>query len=512
MINSKNVKNLSMEEAIDNILTEETVGNFSKDSEFFGKKPKLTDNKKNIKPLKLAEYKNGSCIKSASCCEEDEEVDMNQLIEDKIIDLLSNLINVKSLKINEIITRIGPSQKRDIMGALQRLSNKKVINIDKFKNISLNEGQSEEDEQDIIDDIVDEEGSLTNIILDILDTNVSGSVSGMTSKDIIKAVKQENEDYSKPEVISAIKNLLKSKKIVKGPIEGTLIINSVEEDGEIPTGVIHNTPSSTEVQANQALTNGETKDTLKAKGWKETNPGIFTSPDGKQKFAITSESKNFKINNIMFNSYKDDDFEALLKEAADTIDEIENGITDDNSTEGLDEFNADEDTDTDEVEGDDGEDSYTVTLTADEYNMLMTIVDKLKGAHEEMEAEDDYIDDEATDEKANAELMGDEEDIDFSDEEDEENFDETGSGLYDGAFKDGAAKMDKHTGSYGNERRAPITSKHFAPKGCTAFDGAGRNGGASLSKETPEYKSKSGKPVQSKNSSAAGSSKSIFEI
>lgn len=512
-------KKFSVETAIDSILSEETVGNFGNNTDFFGKKPTLTKTDKHVKLQKRKDIA-GTVFGSEIQCEEDAEEDTLEKISSIVFDS-PNGISIMDIEENPMLINIST---REIMRALQILSNKKKVKIENNIVRPVFNEDAEEDSDDmgkIIDEIIDNEteNPLEDAILSVLDDTVSGSVSGMSTKEIIKAVRDTDSSLTKPQIINAIKELMKQGKIVKGPIEGTLIINSVDnsEDEEIPTGVIRSSqPSSTKTQENQALTNGETKETLKAKGWKENTPNVFTSPDGKEKFALTAESKNLKLNKIM-NTYKDDAFFALCEEVQNEIDKIENGydMPEDDTTAGLDELHSDATADDTE------EDAYTITLTKSEYDLFKSIAEKIMAAADDAEDDDtedddtdEFTTDEATDEEANADLMSsDDDDVNFDDEEDaEESLDDSGNGVYDGSFSNGAPSLAKSTPAYGPARRAPITSKHLSPKGGQAYDGAQNAGAPRMSKQTPEYKSKSGKPVQSKQTSAAGTQKSLFEI
>lgn len=547
------MQKLTVEDAIDDILGEETVGDFGPNKEFLGNTSKLTDTGADKKVKKVQDQRGSQYDYTINKDLDEDSEEASNYWGEKILSLFDELLDGKELSINDIVEMIGVSHKRDIMLALQDYSNAGKLSIDKNNivrrtfdedeeaHMEMTEAAEDVDDLEpdskihsIIDDILDGENNLEGDILEVLGNSASGSVSGLTPSEIVRQVRYKNTSYKKHAVMETLKQLLSDKKIVKGPGGKTLIVNSSDEDEEIPTGMIKS-PSSTQTQENQALTNGETKDTLKAKGWKENTPGIFTSPDGKEKFAVTAESRELKLNKIMNKTYKDDEFYALCEEVDQAIDEIESGYTSEEpDTEGLDELG---DTAGEEGEGEDYE--YTIQLTADEYELFKGIAEKILDAG--AGAEEDYVSDDATDEEANADLMNgtdsDTDDLDFDDNEDseeedekcpscgkkkcvcgedseedsEEGLDDGGNGVHDGSFSNGAPSLTKQTPSYGSNRRAPITSKHFNPKSGTAYDGAHNAGAPKLQKQTPEYKSKSGKPVSSKNTASAGTQKSLFE-
>lgn len=410
--------------------------------------------------------------------------------------------------------------KNKIMFELQNLINDKVLKLNSVtKKIYLNLDEDNEEQVDLSEFT---ETDLTDKVLDYFDTSVTAGVGGISIQIAVKDIKKET-GTSKPEIMSCITKLLKNKQLKKGVTPGTIMVNSVEEEESL-IPVTPGIGSSDYSNEDLPLTNQETPESLKLKGWKEETPGIFMSPDGKSKYILSREEKSIN----MHMSYHDKQYEMLCEEFDRSLDEIENADID--NTDGLDEFTddtADEIEDTDET---DGEDDVTVTLTAHEAEVLQAILHKINGTTEDTA---DYVSDAATDEEANAELMGDDdiEDEDFDSEEpaeeDEEDdidwdsedwdFDEdeetvadsSTSGVFDGSFSSGAPTMKKHTPAYDKSGK-PITGKGHTPTAHgNAQDCAGRPGAPTMKKHTPAY-DKSGKPVNSKVTSGVG--KSIFDL
>ena len=421
-------------------------------------------------------------------------------------------------------------EKNKIMFGIQNLINSHQLRVDPAtKKLFVNNDEAEESEFTDIEEMTDK--SIDDAILDYFDSSVTAGIGGISINEVVKDIKKETGS-SKPEIMSCITKLLKDKKLQKGVTPGTIMLNSTDEEEE---SLIPNTPgigSSTNQNSEQPLTNQETPESLKLKGWKEETPGQFISPDGSVKYILSKEEKT--INMCM--GYKDVNYEQLCEEFDRELDEIENSDID--NTEGLDEFDSEtEDMDMeDDTDFEDDSEMITVELTKDEADILRKILAKVDGtdieADDEVdEVDDDFVDDAATDEEANAELMGDadleededeewedSEDIDWGSDEDEDwMFDEdeesladdSTSGVYDGSFSDGAPVLKKHTAT-ADRKNKPITGKGYTPSAHgSAFDGAGRKGQPTMSKATPAF-DKSGKPVKSKTTSGVG--KSIFAL
>ena len=420
-------------------------------------------------------------------------------------------------------------EKNKIMFGIQNLINSHQLRVDPAtKKLFVNNDEAEESEFTNIEEMTDK--NIDDAILDYFDSSVTAGIGGISINEVVKDIKKETGS-SKPEIMSCITKLLKDKKLQKGVTPGTIMLNSTDEEEE---SLIPQTPGigdSTNQNSEQPLTNQETPESLKLKGWKEEMPGQFISPDGSVKYILSKEEKT--INMCM--GYKDVNYEQLCEEFDRELDEIENSDID--NTEGLDEFDSEtEDMDMeDDTDFEDDSEMITVELTKDEADILRKILAKVDGTDIEAEDEvdDDFVDDAATDEEANAELMGDadleeeededeewedsedldwgaDEDEDWTFDEDEETLaDDSTSGVYDGSFSDGAPVLKKHTVSV-DRKNKPITGKGYTPTAHgSAFDGAGRKGQPTMSKTTPAF-DKSGKPVKSKTTSGVG--KSIFAL
>lgn len=422
-------------------------------------------------------------------------------------------------------------EKNKIMFGIQNLINSHQLRVDPAtKKLFVNKDEAEESEFTDIEEMTDK--SIDDAILDYFDSSVTAGIGGISINEVVKDIKKET-GFSKPEIMSCITKLLKDKKLQKGVTPGTIMLNSVDEEEE---SLIPHTPGiggSTNQNSEQPLTNQETPESLKLKGWKEETPGQFISPDGSVKYILSKEEKT--INMCM--GYKDVNYEQLCEEFDRELDEIENSDID--NTEGLDEFDSEtEDMDMeDDTDFEDDSEMITVELTKDEADILRKILAKVDGtdiADEDVDMEDeddDFVDDAATDEEANAELMGDadleeeedeewedSEDIDWGadddedwmfDEDEESIADDSTSGVYDGSFSDGAPVLKKHTVS-ADRKNKPITGKGYTTTAHgSAFDGAGRKGQPTMTKTTPAF-DKTGKPVKSKTTSGVG--KSIFAL
>ena len=350
---------------------------------------------------------------------------------------------------------------------------------------------------------------LIDSVIDYFEQSTSGSVGGINLSQILKDV-TSNTGASRAEVVQAIKDLLQSNILKKGVTEGTIILNStsktdeVEEDAEGPIPVI----------------NQETPETLRAKGWTETAPGIFVGPDGVQKYALTGESYNTKLNKHMSN-FNDDNFSKLCEEFEKEFDKVDVSL--DDSTEGLDEF-ADET----EVSDEEGE-----TMTMEIPRHLVDAITELAAIFSD--SEDEPVDDLATDEEATIDLMdgdgdeaevsieetdedeesaeGCEDDEEFNFDEDEETIADTAGSIFDASFgpNEGGASVTKASTTLPEKRRKPIEGAYRPNAGGQAYDASTRNGGASVTKATTTF-NKSGKPITSKVSQKAKSKNSIFDL
>lgn len=297
--------------------------------------------------------------------------------------------------------------------------------------------------------------------------------------------------------MSAIKELFQNNTLKKGIEDGTIILNSVDVEEEEEEGLI-------------PIMNKETPETLKAKGWSEVSPGIFLSPDGVQKYALTGESINLLLNKTM-RKFDNNSFARLCEEFEEDIDNLDI----DDSTAGLDEFD-DEEMDDDDVEE---EDTIQISIPrhlVDSLHELVAFLDE-NGSDDE----DELVDDLATDEEANMDLMsGDESDDasvsgteeDFSYDEDEETLAGSTSSVFDASFgsSEGGASVKRKTPAYDRSGR-PIEGGYRRTAGAAAYDGSGRDGGASMKRSSLTY-DKSGKPIDSKVTRKARSKNSIFDL
>lgn len=544
-------KNLSIDDAVDSILREENniVGNLQPGKPITGTMPcpKATQNKVRIPPpIKGSEfdssvernlYKQKKCKKN-NCEEDAEEILPDEEVKEIILQQFNGLTSrTTGIALHDLLgyfqTIPEEYSKNQIMRILQRLINKNQIKLDTItKKMFLCNDEDEEDAEDtefLVDEedaeedyitpeeiINDEEPSLTNDIEEYFQTSTAGSVSGIPYNQALKDLSIIT-GYAKQEIASSIKELMSSGILKKGVTDGTIIVNSIEEEEEgsiIPTGVNNNSTLPIPIM------NQETPETLKAKGWTEISPGMFLGPDGVQKYAITEDFNYSGINKFM--SYKDDDMEKLFEEFDSQFAEIEGFDDSDNmeNTDGLDEFETEENID---IEGD-GE--ITITLSQDEADILDRILKKIKG---EDVGEEELVDDLASDEEANIDLMGSDDDefeseddymtdedaedeFNFDFEEDEENIaDENAGGNFDGSFSNGAPNLKKQTPPTGDFKRKPITGKGYTPTNRQAYDATGRDGSPKLQKQTPQY-DKSGKPVNSNTTKKAGTKTSIFDL
>lgn len=361
------------------------------------------------------------------------------------------------------------------------------------------------------------EYTLKDAVKDYFESSVSGSVGGVRLNSAIKDIK-EKTGVSKPRVIEVIKELLKSKELVKGPDGNTLIYNSKAEKNNEDDEII-NMQSSTARNQYQPISNKETPQTLKAKGWKDNGNGLFVSPDNKQQFIFSNESKTININ-TMNNRNNKFDFDLLVEEFGEELEKM-NTEQDLDQTAGLDELSDDEGLgDTDEIE-DDG-DEVEVTLTKSEARLLSDLASKLSAVLGG--TEDDMVDDEATDEAANADLMGDDE-VSFDDSDDDDTFEDDtvlddeedseelsdNSSAYTGTYNNQGASMSRSNASYGNERRKPIEGGYKPSAHGSAKEVTYGPTGASLSKHNGSYGKERRDPVPSRNTSLANSKRSIFD-
>lgn len=566
----------SVEEAIDLILNEETVGNLQP-GEFITKEmpcPKATENNvrypkmnKNHGMMDVFEGKKGKKYEKQPLPEEDAEEDAESVEYDSYSNSIRSWLDSNYGKTGTVydISRIfTPDETRTVMKVLQQMANKGEITID-HSTVKLNpvsesslfvysssENDTDDDEEqdddecrdkkckepakkkncseDAEDD--DDEGedvkaaeeiynggaeyTLKDAVKDYFESSVSGSVGGVRLNSAIKDIK-EKTGVSKPRIIEVIKELLKSKELVKGPDGNTLIYNSKAEKNNEDDEII-NMQSTTSKNQNQPISNKETPQTLKAKGWKDNGNGLFVSPDNKQQFIFSNESKTININ-TMNNRNNKFDFDLLVEEFGEELEKM-NTEQDLDQTAGLDELSDDEGLgDTDEIE-DDG-DEVQVTLTKSEARLLSDLASKLSSVLGD--TEDDMVDDEATDEAANADLMGDDEvsfddtdddtfedDTELDDEEDSEELSDN-SGAYTGSYNNQGASMSRSNASYGNERRKPIEGGYKPSAHGSAKEVTYGPTGASLSKHNGSYGKERRDPVPSRNTSLANSKRSIFD-
>ena len=208
------------------------------------------------------------------------------------------------------------------------------------------------------------------------------------------------------------------------------------------------------------------------------------------------------------------------------------------STDGLDEFGADEDL-TSEVEAEDGE-TVSISLTRAQIDTLQEILDLANGGDDlgddfgnedlatDVDATDDLVnnEDDFEDDFGGEDDFGsededfgseDEEEDEFGWEEDEENLADSSaaSGVWDGSGRQGAPNMTRNTPSYDRVKGKPVQSKEYknTMSGNSVHDGAGRNGAPQMSRTTPGYEEAKGKkPVKGKATSAAGTNRSIFDM
>lgn len=507
-----------------NIFNEGTVK--SEMAEMKSPCPKATENKKT---------KAYFDFKKAKTVDFDEDEESTEDITEQILAQFDSIYAMANgLSTADILQKMQKNrsifEKNKIMFGIQNLINSHQLRVDPAtKKLFVNNDEAEESEFTDIEEMTDK--SIDDAILDYFDSSVTAGIGGISINEVVKDIKKETGS-SKPEIMSCITKLLKDKKLQKGVTPGTIMLNSTDEEEE---SLIPNTPgigNSVNQNSEQPLTNQETPESLKLKGWKEETPGQFISPDGSVKYILSKEEKT--INMCM--GYKDVNYEQLCEEFDRELDEIENSDID--NTEGLDEFDSEtEDMDMeDDTNFEDDSEMITVELTKDEADILRKILARVDGtdieADDEIdEVDDDFVDDAATDEEANAELMGDadleededeewedsedinwgsDEDEDWMFDEDEESLaDDSTSGVYDGSFSDGAPVLKKHIVSV-DRKNKPITGKGHAPTAHgSAFDGAGRKGQPTMTKTTPAF-DKSGKPVKSKTTSGVG--KSIFAL
>lgn len=547
-------KYFSMENAIDEIYGESMVDTSMRTNTpyFEPGNPETTKNK-NIKippnirdtPYKSTIEKPKKKGKKPSFYEEDAEEMPMETIKNKIIGLFNDFTNsANGILFDDILVDFKSkyhfkNSSRYISRALQELFNKGVLTFDdRTKKIYLADNNEDEEELDTLEV---SDNNLREEIVDFFDTSASGSVSGISLRDINKEFKDK---YSKKEIIDALKALIADKTLIKGPAEGTLIINSVEDAPEeeeegslIPSsGLATGDPNSDEGIDN-TVTNVETPETLKQKGWKpfQTNTCVFISPDGKQKYILDKNKMNesFEVNNFMskLNEYN---YDALVFEAAQIIDDME--VEDDNldNTAGLDEFDSTEDDLDDETADLDAENnSIDIELTRDELETIAPILKKLLAIVDTDDAEDiedsdleddEPVDDLATDEETTEDLFADEDEEDeccegkkckkdLEDEEDEEvPADETVGGVYDGSATLSRPQMArKHTVKYDRSGN-PINAKGLTPRPGQADDcAASVSGGPKMTKTTPPF-DKNGNPVKSKVTAGASSNKSYWDL
>ena len=468
--------------------------------------PEKTKNKVKIPPRFKGSPFDSSVEKDyykneTNCFDEDEEdfETDDQEIQDIILQQYEGIgPRTNGMALSDILGYFSVSDgvypKNEVMRVLQDMINKNILEIDPItKKIFKSLEEDEEDEFITPEEITDEEkgNDLIDSVIDYFEQSTSGSVGGINLSQILKDV-TSNTGASRAEVVQAIKDLLQSNILKKGVTEGTIILNStsktdeVEEDAEGPIPVI----------------NQETPETLRAKGWTETAPGIFVGPDGVQKYALTGESYNTKLNKHMSN-FNDDNFSKLCEEFEKEFDKVDVSL--DDSTEGLDEF-ADET----EISDEEGE---TVTMEIPRH--LVDAITELAAIFSD--SKDEPVDDLATDEEATIDLMdgdGDEAEVSIEEtDEDEETIADTAGSIFDASFgpNEGGASVTKASTTLPEKRRKPIEGAYKPNAGGQAYDASTRNGGASVTKTTPAF-DKSGKPVASKVSQKAKSKNSIFDL
>lgn len=486
--------------------------------------PEKTKNKVKIPPRFKGSPFDSSVEKDyykneTNCFDEDEEdfETDDQEIQDVILQQYEGIgPRTNGMALSDILGYFSVSDgvypKNEVMRVLQDMINKNILEIDPItKKIFKSLEEDEEDEFITPEEITDEEkgNDLIDSVIDYFEQSTSGSVGGINLSQILKDV-TSNTGASRAEVVQAIKDLLQSNILKKGVTEGTIILNStsktdeVEEDAEGPIPVI----------------NQETPETLRAKGWTETAPGIFVGPDGVQKYALTGESYNTKLNKHMSN-FNDDNFSKLCEEFEKEFDKVDVSL--DDSTEGLDEF-ADET----EVSDEEGE-----TMTMEIPRHLVDAITELAAIFSD--SEDEPVDDLATDEEATIDLMdgdgdeaevsieetdedeesakGCEDDEEFNFDEDEETIADTAGSIFDASFgpNEGGASVTKASTTLPEKRRKPIEGAYRPNAGGQAYDASTRNGGASVTKATTTF-NKSGKPITSKVSQKAKSKNSIFDL
>ena len=595
-----NNEKFSVDDAVDQILAEETVGDL-KPGEFITKGipcPEATKNK-NVRYPKMSKDfgmmdvftgRKGKPYEKKDIEEDSEEEDAESMEYDNYsTEIRSYLANncPNGCQVYQIVKRFTPEEERPVMKVIQQMANKGDLRLDgsTVKLVSFGEGtlysyasedaeddldedtetHLEEEENGEVDDVLvwsekkkkdsgsvedsdsddaaeaavaihngsddngsdepgGEEGGLKADVRKVFKKTVSGSVSGIKLNQVVKELYNKTR-ASKPAIMQAIKDLLKSKELIKGPNGDTLIYNSEAEKNEqdeevpVPDALKSQTPqNNTASYGSQPLSNRETPETLKAKGWKDNGNGLFVSPDGKQQFVFSNESKTINISTM--NTNNEFDFEKLCEEFDEELNRM-NNEEDLDQTEGLDEL---EDEGTEDDLEDDG-DTVQVTLTKSEAQLLSDLASKLSGALSG--EEDDMVDDEATDEAANADLMDDDEvsfdegeDDDLGDDEEdpfagdnEEDSEEVSdnSGAYTGAYTDGGASISKSGASWGPDRRKPIEGAYKpSAHGSAPHDGSHKPTGASMSKHNGSWGKDRRDPVPSRNSSLAGSKKSIF--
>lgn len=441
------------------------------------------------------------------------------ILENKILAKFDNIkAKNNGIDISDILSTFSGSKSRSerckIMGVINEMLNKNVLKqAPKTKRLYLVSEEVEEKNEEKYGKDFD-----VSRVIEYFESSVAGSVAGIPVSKAIKDITAKH-DISKNKVAKIIHTLIKNNVLHKGPAEGTLIFNSVEEEEEnvIPIpGVLTNNNLSQDDVKDMPLTNTETDETLKARGFREIAPNIYQSSDGKQHFILTPESTNFDINKVMYNT--DDAYTRLCEEFEEAIDDIESFDMDD-QTDGLDEFDGDVDTDIDDDMSDEGEE-ITITLTKDEHALIQSILEKLGGTTTDVEEDidididDDGMGDEDIDvdveEDTYDDLEQDEEEIDideFDEEEDAEELAGIAGGVHDASFSSGAASMKKHSAGACHGGK-PVTTKNITPHGGQAHDAAGSVRAASMKKHSGAA-DRGGKPVRSKLSTTG---KSLFEL
>ena len=363
-----NNEKFSVDDAVDQILAEETVGDL-KPGEFITKGipcPEATKNKdirypKMNKDFGMMDVFTGRKGKpyEKKALEEDFEEDAESMEYDNYsTEIRSYLANncPNGCQVYQIVKRFTPEEERLVMKVIQQMANRGDLKLDgsTVKLVSFGEGtlysyasasseddsdedtetHSEEEENGEIDDVPvwsekkkkdsgsdeesnsddaaeaavaihngsdetepegKEEGGLKAAVRKVFKKTVSGSVSGIKLNQVVKELYNKTR-ASKPAIMQAIKDLLKSKELIKGPNGDTLIYNSEAEKNEqdeevpVPNALKSQTPqNNTASYGSQPLSNRETPETLKAKGWKDNGNGLFVSPDGKQQFVFSNE-------------------------------------------------------------------------------------------------------------------------------------------------------------------------------------------------------------------------------